>query len=235
MKKHVLIIIYSLILIFYPVYLFLFNVTMGTNMWIGMIFVAIAYGFSLFTSIMSESRKLTAFPTNVSLIVLSSLYLIGTMIINNKYGTAIIVGRKIYDIYTVRSFLIYEFTALLIFYVVYMIVYINKKHTIKINSERNKNIINVKELLLDTNVVIEKSKKLIDSEDLKKKLENLYEDIRFSNINSENSEEEMYLEIKKLLNRLDNEITNAIEIETSDYSSIDDLIGKIKTILVKNK
>lgn len=232
--KIVMVVICSLLTILYPVYLFLNDVVFGVNMWIGFAFTVVGYLFILATIVKFDSKKHVAYPRNISLIVLTCLYYVITICLNTKFGYAVKIADEKWDFFPTKQFILYEIIAFVIFIVLYLIIISNKKHTTKTNSVINNNINNISAILAEVEIIKEKANNMYDSKLLVKKLNGLYDDIKFSNIKSDEIHKEYYEELIKLVNRLKSEVNNALEIETCDYTSIDDLIGKVRELLIKN-
>lgn len=217
-------------LVVYTLYIaltFILNIVKGTNFWIGLGFITVAFIFSTITAINFKNKDSKVFPRSVSLLGLTIAYIITTIYLNYKYAVSIKLGNKIIDLYSTYQFIIYEIVCFLVFIVIYTIIIVNKKHIEIVSNDVSINRDLKDSLLKEIKVMMNKIKVFDETKQLTKKLEKLAEDIRFSTINSQTE-----LEISKLLEKLNNELENIIEIEADDYTSVDDIISKIESKLV---
>lgn len=234
-KNSVIIAIYSVVYFAYILFMHLIDSVKGSNYWIGFAFMTLAFILTVLFAIFANDRKSFIFPMDISIIVISNLYLIATIAINTKYGGAIKVGKEINNLVLTRQFLIYEFACLLGFVVLFTVIGLNKKHTLNSNAKIRKEINDRRDLIAEISVLVEKVNAFGNHKDLIKKLEKLVDDIRFCNTDSDLDDGVLNAKIYGNIEKLEKEINNIIEIDTTDYSSIDDILFNIKEQLIKKE
>ena len=234
-KNSIIITIYSLAYIIYILFTYLIKSVKGSNYWIGFAFTTLAFILIIIFGVLANDRRSFASPMDISIMILSNIYLISTIIINIKCGQAVKIGEEIENLESTDQFLIYEFVCLLIFAVLFFALGLNKKHTIKVNSKISKELNDRHDLIAKLEILIEKVTIYGNHKRLAKKLESLADDIRFCNIDSNLEDRDLNDIIDANIKKLENEINNIIEIDTTDYSSIEDIIFSIKEQLIKKE
>lgn len=234
MRKSIITACLSLLfLVFYLIIVALLKIIVGTNFWIGYCFTILSIIALNLIVYFSDSRKMVSFPQSISMVTISVIYVITVFIINIKFGKAVIIDKKIVDLVKTNMFVLYQLIAFVLFIVLTIIIMANRNHLAEDNIKLEDELYERKKIIVELEALVIDTKKLEDSKEIKKNLENLIEKIKYSNIDNDSDVSDINENINKKVDRLKREIKNTIDINSIDYTPINDIINEVEELLVK--
>ncbi|HHV50323.1 MAG TPA: hypothetical protein PLG48_03285 [Candidatus Avimonas sp.] len=192
--------------------------------WFG--FAAMLFSLSLFLVVtLISTNKSLAFPTELSIIVFSSLYTIATFGINIIFGYVLNIGLNL--------FISLHIVVLAIYLVILILLFKSKNYIAHQNSAANKKVYEFQAVISE----FEKARNIAANlpEGLNKQalrlIDNLIEVLKFSNFSSAADLGDFHYKLTQMAGALSYEIENILSSKSEDLSRLETILKDTKNII----
>ena len=226
MRKHGIILsVYSIVAVLYIALSLILTTDKNTIFGIGFAMVLFATALATVTTIVSNQKRSSAFPIEISMVVFSAVYVAIVIAINILFGCIFNATVNIFIGIHLICFTLYAIITVLMFMI--------KNVVIKQNNQVNGKICEMQILIYE----FEKIKtKLIDMQlESKKKalplIDSLLDELRFSDFGLTVDVSDTDTQLRSMADMLSAEVDNLVSIKSDDVTSMEAIISDIKKVI----
>ncbi len=226
MRKHGIILsVYSIIAALYIALSLILTTDRNTVFWIGFAMVLFAVGLTAVITVVTNRKRSSAFPLEISMVAFSAIYVAVVVAINILFGFIFNTS--------VNIFISIHLICMALYAIITVLMFATKNVVIKQNNQVNGKICEMQILIYE----FEKVKtKLIDMQlESKKKalplIDGLLDELRFSDFGLTVDVSDIDTRLRSMAEMLSAEVDNLVLIKSDDITSMEAIINDIKKVV----
>jgi hypothetical protein len=226
MRKHGIILsVYSIIVALYIALSIILTTDRDTVFWIGFAMVLFAVGLAAVITVVTNRKRSSAFPLEISMVAFSAIYVAVVVAINILFGFIFNTA--------VNIFISIHLMCMALYAIITVLMFATKNLVIKQNNQANGKICEMQILIYE----FEKIKtKLIDMQlESKKKalllIDSLLDELRFSDFGLTVDVSDIDTRLRSMAEMLSAEVDNLVLIKSDDITSMEAIINDIKKVV----